>query len=195
MTNEELFQARTNPDFLKYLEEARLNSIKSKNIALMYETLDSMLVLDLDEDKVNELYQTILKTAFDNVEKIIEKKVKLSLEEDNFFYTRALYEHAIEKWTNENLKGAKDLFFVISNITDDEILQKSLNVLLIFLSKNTDFDTFYDKYVFSDSPIEDEKYGYFITSFNFDKDDFLKQNSEILEKEYENLQYLIMEKK
>ncbi|RBQ30212.1 hypothetical protein [Aliarcobacter vitoriensis] len=195
MTNEELFQARTNPDFLKYLEEARLNSIKSKNIALMYETLDSMLVLDLDEDKVNELYQTILKTAFDNVEKIIEKKVKLSLEEDNFFYTRALYEHAIEKWTNENLKGAKDLFFVISNITDDEILQKSLNVLLIFLSKDTDFDTFYDKYVFSDSTIEDEKYGYFITSFNFDKDDFLKQNSEILEQEYKNLQYLIMEKK
>ncbi|RBQ32639.1 hypothetical protein CRU92_02690 [Arcobacter sp. FW59] len=195
MTNEELFQARTNPDFLKYLEEARLNSIKSKNIALMYETLDSMLVLDLDEDKVNELYQAILKIAFDNVEKIIEKKVKLSLEEDNFFYTRALYEHAIEKWTNENLKGAKDLFFVISNITDDEILQKSLNVLLIFLSKDTDFDTFYDKYVFSDSTIEDEKYGYFITSFNFDKDDFLKQNSEILEQEYKNLQYLIMEKK
>ncbi|WP_418187532.1 hypothetical protein ACNSOP_05305 [Aliarcobacter lanthieri] len=74
MTNEELFQARTNPDFLKYLEEARVNSIKAKNIALMYETLDSMLVLDLDEDKINELYQEILKTAFDNVEKIIEKK-------------------------------------------------------------------------------------------------------------------------
>ena len=31
MTNEELNEARKNPDFLKYLEEARLNSIKSKN--------------------------------------------------------------------------------------------------------------------------------------------------------------------
>ena len=55
MTNDELFAARTNPDFLKFLEEARVNSIKTKNIALMYETLDSMLILDLDENKINEL--------------------------------------------------------------------------------------------------------------------------------------------
>ena len=45
MDNETLFQARTNPDFLKYLEESRINSIKSQDIGLMYETLDSMLVL------------------------------------------------------------------------------------------------------------------------------------------------------
>ena len=35
MTNEELFAARTNPDFLKFLEEARVNSIKDKNIELI----------------------------------------------------------------------------------------------------------------------------------------------------------------
>ncbi|WP_419678123.1 hypothetical protein ACN2EN_01925 [Aliarcobacter lanthieri] len=195
MTNEELFQARTNPDFLKYLEEARVNSIKVRNIALMYETLDSMLVLDLDEDKINELYQEILKTAFDNVEKIIEKKEKLNLENENLFYVRALYEHSIEKWTNENISGAKELIFVIENILDDEILKKSLKVLLVFLLKNLDFDTFYDKYIFSDSKIEDEKYGYFITNFNFDIDSFLKQNKDILEEEYKNLQHLIMERK
>ena len=71
MDKEELFQARTNPDFLKYLNETRVNSIKAKDIALMYETLDSMLVLDLDEEQINELYQEILKLAFENVEKII----------------------------------------------------------------------------------------------------------------------------
>ena len=53
MDNETLFQARTNPDFLKYLEESRINSIKSQDIGLMYETLDSMLVLDLDEENIN----------------------------------------------------------------------------------------------------------------------------------------------
>ncbi|MFV7789577.1 hypothetical protein ACNO6Z_01855 [Aliarcobacter lanthieri] len=195
MTNEELFQARTNPDFLKYLEEARVNSIKAKNIALMYETLDSMLVLDLDEDKINELYQEILKTAFDNVEKIIEKKEKLNLDDENLFYVRALYEYSIEKWTNENISGAKELIFVIENILDDEILKKSLNVLFVFLLKSLDFDTFYDKYIFNDSKIEDEKYGYFITNFNFDIDNFLKQNKDILEEEYKNLQHLIMERK
>ena len=54
MDKEALFQARTNPDFLKYLEEARVNSMKAEDIGLMYETLDSMLVLDLDEENVNK---------------------------------------------------------------------------------------------------------------------------------------------
>ena len=50
MDKEQLFEARTNPDFLKYLEEARVNSMKAGDIGLMYETLDSMLVLDLEEE-------------------------------------------------------------------------------------------------------------------------------------------------
>ena len=62
----------------------------------MYETLDSMLVLDLDEDNINELYSEILKTSFENVEKIVSKDEKLKLEDDNLLYVRALYEHAIE---------------------------------------------------------------------------------------------------
>ena len=112
MDKEALFEARTNPDFLKYLEEARINSMKAEDIGLMYETLDSMLVLDLDEEKVNKLYEQILKTSFSNVEKILSKHAKLNLEDDNLLYVRALYEHAIEKWSYDNFDGAKDLIFV-----------------------------------------------------------------------------------
>lgn len=190
MTNDELFAARTNPDFLKFLEEARVNSIKTKNIALMYETLDSMLILDLDENKINELYQEILKEAFLSVEKILEEDKKLNLENNNLLYTRALYEHAIEKWTNENLEGAKELFFVIANLVEDERFQKDLNALLIFLAKNISFDEFFDKYIGS-SVSSDEQYGYFISDFNFDLDIFLKENKKILSDEYKNLQHLI----
>lgn len=193
MTNEELFAARTNPDFLKFLEEARVNSIKDKNIALMYETLDSMLILDLDENKINELYQEILKEAFESVEKILEEDRKLNLEDNNLFYTRALYEHAIEKWTNDNLEGAKELFFVIANLLEDERFKKDLNALLIFLAKDTSFDDFFDNYIGS-SVNEDEKYGYFISDFNFDLDLFLQENKQVLDKEYKSMQHLIKER-
>jgi hypothetical protein len=36
-----------------------------------------------------------------------------------------------------------------------------------------------------------EKYGYFITSFNFETKKFLEENSEILKTEYTNLKYLL----
>ena len=195
MTPQELSEARTNPDFLKYLEEARVNSIKSKNIELMYETLDSMLVLDLDEEKINSLYEEILKLSFLSVEKLLNKNEKLDLNEPNIFYIRALYEHAIEKWTNENLTGAKELLFVIANIIDDNILKDTLNCMIIFLNKELNFDEFYDGFVDLESNNSDEKYGYFLINFNFKTVDFLKDNQNILEQEYKNLQHLIMERK
>lgn len=195
MTPQELSEARTNPDFLKYLEEARVNSIKSKNIELMYETLDSMLVLDLDEEKINSLYEEILKLSFLSVEKLLNKNEKLDLNEPNIFYIRALYEHAIEKWTNENFTGAKELLFVIANIIDDNILKDALNCMIIFLNKELNFDEFYDDFIDLESDSSDEKYGYFLINFNFKTADFLKDNQNILEQEYKNLQHLIMERK
>ena len=191
MDNETLFQARTNPDFLKYLEESRINSIKSQDIGLMYETLDSMLVLDLDEENINKLYEEILKTSFSNVEKILAKEEKLKLEDDYLHYTRALYEHAIEKWSYENFDGAKELFFVLANIVDDEKLEKALNVLLIFLSSKTQLDDFYDENVDMENEIDSENYGYFIMNFRFDIEDFLDKNKDTLEKEYKNLKHLL----
>ena len=191
MDKEQLFEARTNPDFLKYLEEARVNSMKAEDIGLMYETLDSMLVLDLDEEKVNKLYEQILKTSFNNVEKILSKHEKLNLEGDNLLYVRALYEHAIEKWSYDNFDGAKDLIFVLANIVDDVALVKSLNILIVFLSSNIALDDFYDTKVDLESDVEDEKYGYFITVFRFDNDEFLNENKDILDIQYKNLKHLL----
>jgi hypothetical protein len=191
MDKEALFQARTNPDFLKYLEEARINSMKAQDIGLMYETLDSMLVLDLDEENINKLYEQILKTSFENVEKILKKDEKLSLEDDNLHYVRALYEHAIEKWSYDNFDGAKDLIFVLANIIKDETLEKALNILLIFLSSKTQLDDFYDSKVDLEAQVDDEKYGYFIINFSFDNQTFLEENKSILEKEYKNLKHLL----
>ena len=191
MDKEQLFEARTNPDFLKYLEEARINSMKAEDIGLMYETLDSMLVLDLDEEKVNKLYEQILKTSFNNVEKILSKHEKLNLEGDNLLYVRALYEHAIEKWSYDNFDGAKDLIFVLANIVDDVALVKSLNILIVFLSSSIALDDFYDTKVDLESDVEDEKYGYFITVFRFDNDEFLNENKDILDIQYKNLKHLL----
>ena len=191
MDKEALFQARTNPDFLKYLEEARVNSMNAQDIGLMYETLDSMLVLDLDEEKVNKLYEQILKTSFSNVEKILSKHAKLNLEGDNLLYVRALYEHAIEKWSYDNFDGAKDLIFVLANIVDDESLVKSLKILIVFLSSKIGLDDFYDTRVDLEADVDDEKYGYFIINFSFDNQTFLEENKSILEKEYKNLKHLL----
>ena len=191
MTNEELHEARTNPEFLNYLENTRVDALKTKNISALYEVLDSLLILDLEEEKINSVYENILKISFENVEQIVNSGKKIKLKDDELFYVRSFYEHAIEKWSYNDLKGAKELFFVLANIIEDEYLSDSLNIHLVACAKEFDLDSFYEKKVNVNSVPINENYGYFITSFNFEIKDFLDENSEILKTEYTNLKHLL----
>ncbi len=191
MTQDELNQARTNPEFLKYLEETRVDAIKTKNISALYEVLDSLLILDLEEEKVNDVYENILKIAFENVDNIVNSGKKLSLEGDELYYIRSFYEHAIEKWSCDDIDGTKELLFVLSNIIDDGILQRALNVHLIACSKNYNLEQFYENMVNPEPAELEEKYGYFIVSFKEDTDQFLKDNVVVLKTLQHNLQHLL----
>ncbi|WP_404318926.1 hypothetical protein [Malaciobacter canalis] len=191
MNKQELNEARTNPDFIKYLEETRVDALNTQNISALYEVLDSMLILDLDEKKVNEVYEEILKISFLEVEKIVNDGKKLKLKDNQLYYVRSFYEHAIEKWSFQNIDGAKQLFFVLYNIIDDERLEDALKIHVIALSEGMDLDLFYEKKVDENSVLENGSHGYFIVNFKFDIKEFLKENSTVLEKEYENLKYLL----
>ncbi|MDD2974143.1 MAG: hypothetical protein PHZ10_03465 [Aliarcobacter cryaerophilus] len=195
MNKNDLNEARTNPDFLIYLEAAMQNSIKNQNIEMMYEILDTMLVLDLEEEKTNKIYEEILKVATLNLEEKLEKNVLLELENIDFLTIRAFYELAIEKWSNSDFELAKALFFTLANSINDDFLKKNMEVLIVNLSKELDFEDFYEEFVDKDELESKEEYGYFITTFNFDVDDFLKNHQEFLQKEYENLKHLIEKRK
>lgn len=195
MNKNDLNEARTNPDFLIYLEAAMQNSIKNQNIEMMYEILDTMLVLDLEEEKTNKIYEEILKVATLNLEEKLEKNELLKLENIDFLTIRAFYELAIEKWSNSDFELAKALFFTLSNSINDDFLKKNMEVLIVNLSKELDFEDFYEEFVDKDELESKEEYGYFITTFNFDVDDFLKNHQEFLQKEYENLKHLIEKRK
>ncbi len=191
MDKEELNQARTNPEFLDYLEKTRINAIATEDIAALYEVLDSLLILDLDEEKINSVYQNILKISFDRVDAIVNSDKKLSLDNEQMFYIRALYEHGIEKWSYEDFSGSKDLLFVLANIVEDELLSNAIQVHIIALAKKITLDDFYEKQVDINSCNSIEKYGYFITNFNFNLGQHLLDNKVLLKEEYEKLKHLL----
>jgi len=191
MDKKELHEARTNPDFLKYLELTRSDAIKLKNISGMYDVLDKFLILDLDEDKINDLYENILKVSFERIEALVSKNKKLTLEGDELFYIRSFYEHSIEKWSYDSFEGAKELLFILTQIVDDEKLLLALNMHLVMCSKEIGLDEFYDNYVDAEASNDDEKYGYFVVNYKINVEDFLKENKNVLEKEYKNLKHLM----
>jgi len=191
MTPEELTQARTNPDFIAYIDEREKEVFESKSISGLYEVLDTLLVLDLDEQRIHNVYAEILKVSFDKIEERLKDEKKLSLDTDDIYFIRSFYEHAIEKWSLENYDGAKELFFILTQIVEDENLVEALNIHLIACSNNVDMDTFYEKQVNHEAEPSEEKYGYFILDFKFYKKDYLEENLSLLQEEFEKLKHLL----
>ncbi len=191
MKQEELNQARTNPEFLSYLDEKETEVLESKSISGLYEVLDTLLVLDLDENRINKIYEEILKVSFDQIEERLKDEKKLSLDTDDIYFIRSFYEHAIEKWSMLNFDGAKELFFILSQIVEDDKLVKSVNIHLLNCAKKIDMDTFYDKDVLHMEEVEEEKYGYFILDYKFDPTEYLDENSKLLEEQYNKLKHLL----
>jgi hypothetical protein len=191
MTEQELMQARTNPEFLGFLEEKEKKAIESKNISELYEVLDSLLILDLEDERVNKVYETILMVAFDNVQTKLDSHTKFSLDNDDFFYIRAFYEHAIEKWSYGNFKGAKELLFVLSEIVEDELLSEAIYVKLLACDKEIDLNSFYDSTVMHQQMARDEKHGYFILDFKFDTKNYLASKTKELEEIHSQLKHLL----
>jgi len=191
MEPSELHEARTNPEFLECLEDLEKKALESKSLSGLYQVLDSLLVLDLDEERVHTVYQEILKSAFDGIEDRLKEDGKLSLDNDDIFYIRSFYEHAIEKWSMNNAKGAKELFFILTQICEDELLVEALNVHLIACSQDSDMDHFYEENVVHEQSHSEDKYGYFILDFKFDKKEYLNQHTDLLQKEFEELSHLL----
>lgn len=191
MNQEELQEARINPEFLAYLQEKEDDVMASKSIVGLYEVLDTLLVLDLDEERIHKVYQEILKLAFDSIEERLKDANKLSLENDDIYFIRSFYEHAIEKWSVSNFDGARELFFILSQIIEDKKLRDAMQVHLLAATNSKDMDAFYEEDVHHLETVEDEKYGYFIHEFKFDIDEYLTQNSSLLEEQYHQLKHLL----
>lgn len=191
MEPSELHEARTNPEFLEYLDVREKEVMESKSLSGLYEVLDTLLVLDLDEERVHKIYQEILKTAFDGIEERLKKEEKLSLDNDDIFYIRSFYEHAIEKWSMGNAKGAKELFFILTQICEDELLVDAMSVHLIACTTQSDMDDFYEKNVLEEQSHSEDKYGYFIIDFVFDTKEYLSSHAELLKTEFKALEHLL----
>jgi hypothetical protein len=191
MEANELQEARTNPEFLRFLSEKEENARESKNLKDLYEVLDTMLVLDLDMDKVDSVYEEILKNSFEKVEEKLLSGSTLDLTTDEFYAARAMYEHGIEQWSNQNFGGAKQMFFILNSIISDEILGNALMVHIINTHNHTSLDSFYTTIAKSEQS-SDDKYGYFITKFDFDTVQYLTKNKSVLDEINQQMQSMIM---
>jgi hypothetical protein len=180
-----------NDEFIATLKDEEKKALHDKDIVRLYNVLDTLLVLDLDPNKINNIYSRILMLAFEVIEEKIEDKKKIKLDSTiNIYYIRAFYEYAIEQWSNDNFAKAKDVLFMILKVTDDPFLENVFLALFISVSKKESLEDFQVNNLDIDkiSDESDEKYLFFPTNFKEDIREYISKNSATLNKELDKLE-------
>ena len=191
MQQNEFEDLKNNPQFMMDLTNKEEEAVKSKDIVGMYVVLDIAVMLDLSAKRLNRIYTEILQTVFDRLADKLTKQEFFDINKKQDLYTmRGIYEHGIERYSENDFKGAKEIFLILYYTANDEVLSKAMMLHIVAAASQMKFDDFVDELVDIDNPNDSETYGFFLTNFKPLVDGFLKEKAEVLNSALKELETL-----
>ncbi|WP_456401481.1 hypothetical protein [Hydrogenimonas sp.] len=191
MQKSEFEDLKNNPQFMLDLGQREEAAVKAKDVAAMYEILDTAVMLDLPAERLNRIYTEILQTVFDRLaEKLTSESFFDLSDRQDLFTLRGIYEHGIERYSENDFKGAKEIFLIIHHTAADETLSRAMMPHIAAAASRMPLDDFIDELVDVDNPNESETYGFFLTNFRPAVEGFMQEKAETLENALKELETL-----
>ena len=160
---EALKQDKEFQENLKRLEEEVAHS---DSLAKMYQLLDTKLAIRADESEINELFNKIVQSAFEKVSSEIAEGGELDLgNPDEWAAARAIYEHAIERYSANDTKAAQELFLALHHLVNHLELKDPLMVHAAAVGKGYSFDDFFNKLTKVEDADFNDPMAVFVTDF------------------------------
>jgi hypothetical protein len=191
MQSNEFEDLKNNPQFMLELTNREEAAVKAKDIVGMYEILDTAVMLDLSAERLNRIYTEILQTVFDRLADKLTKQEFFNINDKTDLYTmRGIYEHGIERYSENDFKGAKEIFLILHHTANDETLSQAMMPHIVAAASQMKFDDFIDELVDVDNPNDSEIYGFFLTNFKPSVEGFMKEKAEVLNSALKELETL-----
>jgi len=169
-------------EFMEQLEERRLEACRNNDIKELHDLLDTYLYLDMDAEEIDLLFREILDIAFDRLAHMLSDGEKFDFSNEFDLYTaRAVYEHALERWNNENFKGANELFLLLSYMTPRNF-KKAMILPLGLTAKKIPLNQFLEEYIDTTKLNENS---FFLDTLNSKAKKFIAEHRELIQKELE----------
>ena len=157
---------KTNEEFLKNLKNIEAEMKTENSIAKGYQLLDAKLLLEAPEDEINEIFTFIVNRAFDVLaERLTQNKGFDMNEHEDLATARAIYEHGIQRYSENDKKGAKEIFLVLYHTIEDEDLKDAMMVHACAVMAGHSFDDFIEKLVDVSEVDESSATAFFIQTF------------------------------
>lgn len=188
---------KNDPQFLEHLTQLEAECKQTQSVAKGYQLLDAYLVIEKDEASLNELFGFLVNNAFDKLAQALDEQKRLRIrdDEEDRAVARAIYEYAMQRFSENDAKGAKELFLVLHYLVDDEEISEAMMVHAAALMAGYDFEGFIERIVKIDESDFSDPLSIFVKDFAQPADILLEMWNKEVDAAHQELARLANNKK
>ena len=184
-------ELKKDPEFLANIARLEQECKEEESIAKGYQLLDARLIIESSEDEINEIFTFIVNRAFDILaEKLTSKAIFDMNNTEDLATARAIYEHGIQRYSEDDKKGAKEIFLVLHYTIDNQNLKDAMMIHASAVMAGHNFEDFIENLVDVDGVDEHDPLAFFIQSFTQPTDILLTMFAKYVKQGEEELRVL-----
>lgn len=159
-------ELKKDPEFLANIKRLEKECKEEQSIAKGYQLLDAQLIVEAPEDEINEIFTFIVNNAFDRLAQKLTDSQNFNMNDaEDLATARAIYEHGIQRYSENDKKGAKEIFLVLNYTIDHDDLKDAMMIHACAVMAGHTFDDFIEKLVDVSSVNEHDPLAFFIQTF------------------------------
>jgi len=160
-------ELKKDPEFLANIARLEVECKEEESIAKGYQLLDAQLIIEASEDDINEIFTFIVNTAFDRLAQKLTDSQNFDMNNPEDLATaRAIYEHGIQRYSENDKKGAKEIFLVLNYTIDNDELKDAMMVHACAVMAGHSFEDFIENLVDVRGINENDPLAFFIQTFS-----------------------------
>lgn len=177
--------------FLENLKKIEDEMKSEKSIDKGYKLLGSKLAIEAPEDEINDIFTFIVNIAFDRLAEYLTEHKKFNMDNPEELATaRAIYEHGIQRYSENDKKGSKEIFLVLHHTINDDELKDSMMIHACAVMAGHSLDDFLEKLADTSTIDENSPTAFFIQEFVQPKDILLQMFAKYVKLGKEELKVL-----
>lgn len=159
-------ELKKDPEFLANIQRLEIECKEEESIAKGYQLLDAQLIIEAPEDEINEIFTFIVNTAFDRLaEKLTTSQSFDMSDAEDLATARAIYEHGIQRYSENDKKGAKEIFLVLNYTIEHTGLKDAMMVHAAAVMAGKSFEDFIENLVDVEEVDAHDPLAFFIQTF------------------------------
>jgi hypothetical protein len=159
-------ELKKDPQFLENIARLERECKEEESIAKGYQLLDAQLIIEAPEEEINEIFTFIVNRAFDILaQKLSDGEGFDMAQSEDLATARAIYEHGIERYSDNDKKGAKEIFLVLHYTIKNQELQDAMMVHASAVMAGHSFEQFIENLVDVDGVDPHDPLAFFIQTF------------------------------